>query len=71
MSNEKIPCKIYLSENEFPDSWYNVRADMKNRLRRLRVSENIRSLVHETSKPIKTLSQRLLSVALCHFLGTC
>ena len=49
MSNEKIPCKIYLSENEFPDSWYNVRADMKNRLRRLRVSENIRSLVRETS----------------------
>ena len=47
MSNEKIPCKIYLSENEFPDSWYNVRADMKNRLRRLRVSENIRSLVRE------------------------
>lgn len=49
MSNDKIPCKIYLSENEFPDSWYNVRADMKNRLRRLRVSENIRSLVRETS----------------------
>lgn len=49
MSNEKIPCKIYLSENEFPDSWYNVRADMKNRLRRLIVSENIRSLVRETS----------------------
>jgi len=31
LSNEKIPYKIYLSENELPDSWYNVRADMKNK----------------------------------------
>lgn len=27
----KIPYKIYLEENEMPDSWYNVRADMKNK----------------------------------------
>ena len=26
-----IPYKIYLEENEMPDSWYNVRADMKNK----------------------------------------
>lgn len=25
---QKIPYKIYLSENELPDSWYNLRADM-------------------------------------------
>lgn len=25
----QIPYKIYLNENEMPDSWYNVRADMK------------------------------------------
>lgn len=31
MSKEKIPYKIYLSENELPASWYNVRADMKNK----------------------------------------
>lgn len=32
MSDEKkIPYKIYLEENEMPDSWYNVRADMKNK----------------------------------------
>ncbi len=32
MSEEKkIPYKIYLEENEMPDSWYNVRADMKNK----------------------------------------
>ncbi len=31
MSKENIPYKIYLSENELPTSWYNVRADMKNK----------------------------------------
>ena len=31
MSAEKIPYKIYLSENEIPKQWYNVRADMKNK----------------------------------------
>ena len=29
--SEKIPYKIYLSENELPTNWYNVRADMKNK----------------------------------------
>ena len=27
----EIPYKIYLEENEMPDKWYNVRADMKNK----------------------------------------
>ena len=32
MANEKnIPYKIYLEENEMPTTWYNVRADMKNK----------------------------------------
>ncbi|MBQ7500260.1 MAG: TrpB-like pyridoxal phosphate-dependent enzyme, partial [Clostridia bacterium] len=31
MSNEKIPYKIYLSEDEMPKQWYNLRADMKNK----------------------------------------
>ena len=30
-NNQKIPYKIYLSENEIPKAWYNVRADMKNK----------------------------------------
>lgn len=30
MSN-KIPYKIYLSEDEIPKAWYNLRADMKNK----------------------------------------
>ena len=29
MSTEKIPYKIYLTEDEMPRAWYNVRADMK------------------------------------------
>ena len=28
---EKIPYKIYLTENEMPTAWYNLRADMKNK----------------------------------------
>lgn len=31
MTENEIPYKIYLSENEMPTSWYNVRADMKNK----------------------------------------
>ena len=31
MAKTEIPYKIYLSENEIPTSWYNVRADMKNK----------------------------------------
>ena len=31
MTFEKIPYKIYLSEEELPQAWYNVRADMKNK----------------------------------------
>ncbi len=30
-SNEKIPYKIYLNENEMPKAWYNLRADMKRK----------------------------------------
>ncbi len=28
---KKVPYKIYLDENEIPQAWYNVRADMKNK----------------------------------------
>ena len=31
MKNQEIPYKIYLSEDEIPRQWYNVRADMKNK----------------------------------------
>ncbi len=29
MANEKIPYKIYLTEEEMPKNWYNLRADMR------------------------------------------
>lgn len=31
MSEQKIPYKIYLEEDEMPKYWYNLRADMKNK----------------------------------------
>ena len=31
MTEKNIPYKIYLSEDEIPSSWYNLRADMKNK----------------------------------------
>ena len=31
MNESKIPYKIYLSEDEMPKAWYNLRADMKNK----------------------------------------
>ena len=31
MTFEKIPYKIYLTEDEMPMNWYNVRADMKTK----------------------------------------
>ena len=31
MNNEKIPYKIYLTENDMPKAWYNLRADMSKK----------------------------------------
>ena len=31
MSESSIPYKIYLSEDELPKAWYNLRSDMKNK----------------------------------------
>ena len=31
MSNQQIPYKIYLNEDEMPKKWYNLRADMVNK----------------------------------------
>ena len=31
MKEQKIPYKIYLTEDELPRAWYNLRADMKNK----------------------------------------
>ncbi len=29
--HNEVPYKIYLTEEEMPQAWYNVRADMKNK----------------------------------------
>ena len=31
MNDEKIPYKTYLTEEELPTAWYNLRADMKKK----------------------------------------
>ena len=31
MTNKEVPYKIYLTENEMPRQWYNLRADMKEK----------------------------------------
>ncbi len=31
MAKQEVPYKIYLEESEMPQSWYNLRADMKNK----------------------------------------
>ncbi len=31
MNKQEIPYKIYLDEQEMPNAWYNLRADMKNK----------------------------------------
>ncbi len=55
---KEIPYKIYLEENEMPKSWYNVRADMKNKCEPL--------LDPETMEPI-TLEK--LSSVFCEELA--
>ena len=31
MMSQEIPYKIYLEESQMPKTWYNLRADMKNK----------------------------------------
>ena len=50
--SEKIPYKIYLSENELPKDWYNVRADMKNKPAPLLNPANGKPLAFDDLRPI-------------------
>ena len=59
----KIPYKIYLSEDEMPKQWYNVRADMKNKPAPL--------LNPATNKPLtKAELEQVFCSDLCEFLTT-
>ena len=52
MSNKEIPYKIYLEENEMPDSWYNVRADMKKKPAPLLNPATLEPLMAEELEPV-------------------
>ena len=50
--NHEIPYKIYLSEDEIPKSWYNLRADMKNKPAPLLNPGTLKPLTAEELSPI-------------------
>ena len=52
MSNKEIPYKIYLEENEMPDRWYNVRADMKKKPAPLLNPATLEPLKAEELEPV-------------------
>ena len=52
MSEAKIPYKIYLSEEEMPRMWYNVRADMKNKPAPLRNPATGEAMKFEDLQPV-------------------
>ena len=52
MTFEKIPYKIYLSEDELPRNWYNVRADMKNKPAPLRNPATGEAMKFEDLQPV-------------------
>ncbi len=52
MTQQEIPYKIYLSENEIPRAWYNVRADMKNKPAPLIHPQTHQPLKYEDLTPI-------------------
>ncbi|SFB70747.1 TrpB-like pyridoxal phosphate-dependent enzyme [Butyrivibrio sp. YAB3001] len=53
MSEElKIPYKIYLSEDEIPKQWYNVRADMKNKPAPLLNPATLQPMGFEDLRPV-------------------
>ena len=52
MSKQEIPYKIYLEESEMPKSWYNVRADMKNKPAPLLNPGTLRPMKQEELQPV-------------------
>ena len=67
MSEKKIPYKIYLSEDEIPKAWYNMRADMKNKPAPLLNPGTGKPLTAEELSPIfcDELIRQDLSKAVC------
>lgn len=50
--SKEIPYKIYLSENEIPKQWYNVRADMKNKPAPLLNPGTLKPMTAEELEPV-------------------
>ena len=48
----KIPYKIYLSEEDMPKAWYNLRADMKNKPAPLLNPETHEPMTYEDLRPV-------------------
>jgi len=70
MSEEKkIPYKIYLTENEMPTQWYNVRADMKVKPAPLLNPETLKPMTYEDLRPVfcDELIKQELDEGLCSF----
>lgn len=52
MSETKIPYKIYLTENEMPKAWYNMRADMKNKPAPLLNPDTLQPMTAQELSPV-------------------
>ncbi len=52
MSTKTIPTKIYLSEQEMPRQWYNVRADMKEKHAPLLNPKTLKPVTFDDLRPI-------------------
>ena len=52
MASQKVPYKIYLSEEEIPKAWYNVRADMKTDHRPILHPATMQPVTTEDLSPI-------------------
>ncbi|MBQ6112880.1 MAG: hypothetical protein IJL10_01325, partial [Synergistaceae bacterium] len=52
MSKLEVPYIIYLDEQDIPSSWYNVRADMKNKPAPLIHPGTLKPLTFEEMRPI-------------------
>ncbi len=50
--SKNVPYKIYLTEEEMPKSWYNLRADMKNKPAPLRNPKTLEVMGYEDLRPV-------------------
>ena len=49
---KEIPYKIYISENDMPKAWYNLRADMKNKPAPLLNPETLEPMSYDDLRPV-------------------